>query len=186
MKYLKKHKQKDGMTFKKWLEKYDIDINYLNTNYVDICLFGQNLIDLDGIEDIKNLKYLDCSNNLISKLPDLSDLVNLEVINCEDNKLEELPYLSKLTNLKMITCSHNQLKELPDLRNLTKLESLYCYDNKLTELPDLIGSEKLMNLYCYNNNLPFRCRLDNNNLEEYLEWYKREFPWMWDAKKYNL
>ena len=109
MKYIKTFESLNGVTFKKWLSNNPQDINTteINVGY-------QNLIDLNGIENFKNLKIL--------------------------------------------YCTYNKLTELPDLSNLNNLKFLDCYDNKL----------------------PY------NNLSEYLEWHKKNFPWIWDAKKYNL
>jgi len=120
-----------GITFKEWLSK-----NLKDDSTTEIYVTGENLIDLNGIENFKNLKYLRCFNNKLTELPDLSNLSNLEKLSCHDNKLTELPDLSNLNNLKFLD----------------------CYDNKL----------------------PY------NNLSEYLEWHKKNFPWIWDAKKYNL
>jgi Leucine-rich repeat (LRR) protein len=153
MRHLKTFKNKNSVTFKKWLE-----INNINSYYIDLDCSGSNLIDLDGIENFINLEYLDCENNFLTKLPDLSNLKKLERLNCSNNKLTELP----------------------DLSSLESLSYLDCENNKLTKLPDLSGLNKLKALYCYGNNLPY------NNLREYMEWYKEEYPWIWDAKKYNI
>ena len=133
MKYLKTFEALNGITFKEWL-RYRKNPHYINITELDVS--NQNLIDLNGIENFKDLEYLSCHNN--------------------------------------------KLTELPDLSNLSNLKWLYCYNNKLTELPDLSNFNNLEILYCYNNKLPY------NYLDEYLEWHKKNFPWVWDAKKYNL
>jgi hypothetical protein len=158
MKYIKTYENKDVRTFKEWLfeNPHGPYVEYINCGY-------SNLIDLNGIEEFINLKILDC----------------------DGNNLTELPNLSSLKKLSGIFCSRNNLTELPDLSNLKKLKTLYCYDNKLKKLPDLTGLEGLRDLYCFDNKLPFNCG-KNNNLFEYLEWHKKEYPWIYDAKKYNL
>jgi Leucine-rich repeat (LRR) protein len=158
MKHLKRYKQKGGLTFKEWLKHKNININ---TEMIE-CR-DENLIDLNGIEEFISLRYLDCSKNNLLELPDLSSLKKLERLDCYSNKLTKLP----------------------DLSNLFKLEFLDCSDNKLTELPDLSNLENLQLLYCSYNNLPFESNY-NNKLEAYLKWHKKEYPWIWDAKKYNL
>jgi Leucine-rich repeat (LRR) protein len=158
MKYLKTYENINGVTFKEWLEDNTININI---DYID-CR-SLNLIDIDGIEEFKNLKHIICNNNKLTKLPDLSNLIYLEELYCNNNNLIELPDLSSLTNLISLHCSYNKLSELPDLSNLKKLAYLYCNNNKL----------------------PFRCER-GNNLEEYMKWHKKEYPWIYDAKKYNL
>jgi Leucine-rich repeat (LRR) protein len=159
MKHLKTYENKNGITFKEWLKHKNININTL---FIDCC--QENLIDLNGIEEFKNLEQIYCSINELTELPELNGLVNLTIISCSVNNLTELPDLSNLKNLNLLRCTSNNLERLPDLSNLTKLKHLDCYDNKL----------------------PFNCTIRKNNLGEYLEWHKKEYPWIWDAKKYNL
>jgi Leucine-rich repeat (LRR) protein len=131
-----------------------------NPKNIDITKLdvSKNLIDLDGIDQFTNLRTLYCSYNQLTELPDLSNL----------------------TNLQYLYCDNNQLTSLPDLSNSTNLQRLYCYDNQLTSLPDLSMLTNLQILYCYDNQLPYK------DLKGYLEWHKKEYPWFWDAKKYNL
>jgi Leucine-rich repeat (LRR) protein len=136
VRYLKTYENKDGITFKEWLET-----NEERFTKTSIICSDSNLIDLDGIEDFKKLEFLDCSYNKLTKLPDLSIF----------------------DNLKFLDCSYN----------------------KLTKIPDLIELKDLYYIDCHGNNLPFNCD-SLNNLREYLEWHKKEYPWVWDAKKYNL
>jgi Leucine-rich repeat (LRR) protein len=137
--------------------------DWLKTHHPDIkttriICDDSNLIDLNGVEKFTNLENLYCYNNKLTELPDLSNLTNLEILNC----------------------SYNKLTELPDLNNLTKLKKLHCHKNKLTELPDLSNLTNFIYLNCSGNDLPYR------NLDEYLEWHKKTYPWIWDAKKYNI
>jgi Leucine-rich repeat (LRR) protein len=159
MKYLKKYEQQGEMTFKEWLKNNPKDINTRN-----IDCRNSKLIDLDGIQEFINLIELHCPNNKLTELPDLSNLTNLQTLSVYDNKLAKLP----------------------DLSNLTKLINLYCDDNNLTELPDLTELTQLEDLYCYGNKLPFKCTRSKNNLKEYFKWHKKEYPWFWDTKNYNL
>jgi Leucine-rich repeat (LRR) protein len=159
MRYLKTYENKNGITFKEWLEKNPKDL------YTSVINCNANyLIDLNGIEDFKKLRKLYCSYNNLIELPDLSNSENLVHVYCQCNNLTELPDLSNLTNLRELSCYNNNLTELPDLSNLNNLKILYCFDN----------------------NLQFKCTKGINNLEEYIEWHKKEYPWIWDAKKYNL
>jgi Leucine-rich repeat (LRR) protein len=134
------------------------DPKYLGT--LNINCSNCNLIDLNGIEEFKELEYLNCAYNRLTELPDLSNLKKLEELNC----------------------SYNNLTHLPDLSDLKKLTHLYCYNNKLIDLPDL---RNIIYLDCSSNKLPFDCS-KSNDIYEYIEWHKKEYPWIWDAKKYNL
>jgi Leucine-rich repeat (LRR) protein len=136
-------------------------------------------LELFGYHEDMSIE-IDCSYSNLIDLNGIEKFINIEALYCEHNKLTELHNLSNLINLKELYCNDNKLTELSDLSNLTNLEYLHCDDNKLTELPDLSNLTNLKELYCYNNKLPY------NDLDEYLEWHKKIYPWIWNAKKYNM
>lgn len=198
-----------AITFKEWLKDNPQDINTTEINCNGSRRWDRfNLINLNGIKKFKNLINLDCRNNKLTSLPDLSELKNLKLLNCsynnltslpdlselknleqlycQNNKLISLPDLSQLKNLKYLHCDNNNLTSLPDLSDLKNLITLYCDENNLTSLPDLSEIENLKNLTCCGNYLPFKCSKNINNLKEYLNWHKETYPWMWDAKTFNL
>jgi Leucine-rich repeat (LRR) protein len=107
-------------------------------------------------------------------------------IDCSLSKLIDLDGIKDFKKLEYLDCSYNRLNTLPDLSVLKNLYSINCSNNKLTELPDLINLTNLIYLDCSHNKLPFYCSGRMNNLFEYLEWHKKEYPWIYDAKKYNL
>jgi Leucine-rich repeat (LRR) protein len=159
MKYLKTYENENGITFKDWLK-----IKVVNSNTTVIDCTEWNLIDLNGIEEFKSLRRIECSNNKLTELPDLNNLKELIYLNFSNNYLTELKNINNLKKLKYLNVSNNKLSELPDLSNLPNLELLYCYGNEL----------------------PFYCISSYNNLHAYLAYHKEEYPWIWDAKKYNL
>ena len=108
MKYLKTYEEKKRVTFKEWLKDHPQDINT-----TEIQCDNENLIDLDGVQEFKNLKELSCRDN-----------------------------------------------------NLTSL--------------NLEGLDKLEELWCSNNKLPYE------DLEGYWEWFAKEYPDRWEAKKFNF
>ena len=81
MKYLKTYEERGGITFKEWLKKNPQDINTTTINCSD-----DNLIDLDGIQEFKNLEILYCNNNKLTGL-DLEGLDKLWYLNCYNNNL---------------------------------------------------------------------------------------------------
>ena len=125
-------------------------------------------------ESIKNhilptsLKFLYCSNNQLTSLPDLPS--HLQELICSYNQLTSLPDLPN--SLQILVCSGNQLISLPDLPNSLKklsfnnnkltsfaniqlpnsLEILDCSHNKLTSLPDHLP-DSLKTLDCSHNQL---------------------------------
>lgn len=99
-----------------------------------------------------NLGLIECSHNLLNRLPDLPK--KLEILKCAYNQLtilHELPL-----NLRILECAYNQLTILPDLP--PNLEMLNCsgYYNKLTIEPllnTIIFPSNLKHLVCENCNL---------------------------------
>lgn len=86
-------------------------------------------LDLEELPKIPpNVKLLNCSSNLLTKLPELP---NCEVLSCFNNKLTELPELPKC---EVLLCYGNKLRKLP---NIPLCHSLNCSYNKLTSLPNL-------------------------------------------------
>ena len=126
MKYIKTFESQKGKSFMDWLLKTYPDKN--EWKYIrEINCQYQNLINLDGIENLVNLKYLYCYNNQLTKL-NLENLINLKVLYCYNNQLTELN-LDKLVNLEYLYCEYNLLTEL-NLDNLN-LKHLNCSNNKL-------------------------------------------------------
>ncbi len=114
-----------------------------------IDVHGLGISDLTGIEHFTWLRFLDCSDNILTSL-DLRENPNLEEIQCQYNKLTSLNVM-KILELKLLRCQNNLLTSL-DVRTNPKLELLNCHENQLTAL-DLSSNTELTTLYCYWNRL---------------------------------
>lgn len=130
-----------------------------------LSLYKKNLKSVEGISYFKNLIWLDCSFNELSKLDvhgltklsslscymnqltslDISALTDLTSLSCSYNKLTNLD-LSALTKLTFLDFSHNQISSI-DLSKLINLKSLNCTSNKLTSL-DVTPLVNLTSLNC--------------------------------------
>jgi len=93
------------------------------------------LMDLNGIERFRNLEFLDCSHNVITRLPDLSELMQLKVLDVSHNRLLELPSLPAM--LRQLHCSHNQLTSIPADWSPRMLRHLNCGFNRIEWLPSM-------------------------------------------------
>ncbi|MFX1356863.1 MAG: leucine-rich repeat domain-containing protein [Promethearchaeota archaeon] len=72
----------------------------------------QSISEIIGLQNLKNLKKLDLSNNLIKNIKELIKLVNLTDLILSNNKisqLENLNYLKKLPNLKVVDLCGNKI-----------------------------------------------------------------------------
>ncbi len=128
-------------------------INSLPDDIEMIDILGKRLTYIPSLKRFNNLKYLDCSFNNLTSLPELNN--SLKILNCEYNKLTSLPELND--NLHELNCQFNNLKMLPNLKNLT---DLCCQHNRLTSLPEL--NDSLQYLNCSYNQLTYLPKLNDN------------------------
>ena len=87
----------------------------------------QSLSEIIGLQNLKNLKILDLSNNLIKNVKDLIQLEGLTHLILSNNKIsnsENLEYIKKLTNLKVVDLSGNDIVNIinpEDLKTKTRI-----------------------------------------------------------------
>jgi Leucine-rich repeat (LRR) protein len=113
-----------------------------------IFLHERGLTELPDLSRFTQLESLDCSDNALTKLPDLRNtLPYLRRLNCSGNHLTELPLWGDW--MKDVNCAYNELTTLPPLN--FALVFLQCRNNRLKQLPNL--HEPLLILDCRNNNL---------------------------------
>jgi len=92
--------------FPKAFENELLDINneeVINCKRLELYCYG--IRDLTGIEWFVNLKYLYCSYNRLTSLPNLPD--TLELLYCSDNQLTSLPILPD--TLKYLVSRNNNI-----------------------------------------------------------------------------
>jgi Leucine-rich repeat (LRR) protein len=94
-------------------------------------LRGYELKNLEGIQNFRSLKYLNCANNKLTKISALPE--SLEILYCFRNELVSLPALPE--RLKLLYANDNQLANLPALPE--SVEVLDCSNNQIKELPNL-------------------------------------------------
>jgi Leucine-rich repeat (LRR) protein len=114
---------------------------------------------LKGVEEFKNIKYLECGSNNLTSL-DISNNTQLESVTCDNNQLKSLN-VSNCTRLDLIYCPDNMLTHL-DVSSNIALRQLQCQNNQLTVL-DVSSNPLLYLLFCNNNLLTI---LDISNCPE--------------------
>ena len=146
------------------LDKYkNVSINYSNTNNVDLSLFNGlkniNYIDLsnDSITDlsklnIEKLDSINLSNNKelknISALKEIKDLSGLLLDKC---CLKDLSEITELTNIKVLSLDSNNIQDVSELNKLNKLVTLSLSDNN--NLSGALSLNNLFNLSLGNTNI---------------------------------
>jgi gliding motility-associated-like protein len=125
-------------------------------------------IDKDGINgkvltaDLVGVTDLDVSYKFITDLTGIEDFKNLNFLNCEKNKLTNIN-TSQNSVLTRLFCPFNLITSL-DVSKNPNLLSLICYKNELTSL-DVSKNQLLTTLYCNYNNLSILDVTKNLNLE---------------------
>ncbi|HET8810758.1 MAG TPA: T9SS type A sorting domain-containing protein [Flavobacteriaceae bacterium] len=114
-----------------------------------LYLNNKNISDLTGIEYLKDLTELYCSDNNLTSL-DLSQNTELEFLWAPNNQLTSLN-VSKNMKLKTLIVNNNQLTSL-NIDNNINLENLSCSNNQLSSL-NLTQNIELGNLSCSFNQL---------------------------------
>ena len=108
-------------------------------NMDTLIISGFSLVDFNGLQYLKNLKYLDCSLNDFASIPNLPS--QLEYLNCSGcGNLLSLPSLP--ANLKYLDSRDAGLQSLPILPN--SLQYLNVHSNPLISLPTLPSSLKFL------------------------------------------
>lgn len=166
------------------------------TTVENLFCSDNNLETLNGVQNLHNLKVIDCSSNLLRDLECLPK--GVREICCKNNKIDRLniiPYLHSLRrldisynriqrlpinhNIKILICNKNYIKRIPKLYSL---ERVNCRNNKVDSVDSLPKVEeldcsynslrsverlpKLEYLYCSNNDLTVLSGLPNLKILE--------------------
>ena len=115
----------------------------------NLKLSNSNISSLEGIENFKMLRVLNCESNNLASL-DVDELLNLERLHCRFNQITSLD-LIKLVNLLDLRIGGNQLIDL-NLEGMIKLDFLDCNGNNLTSI-NLQGCTNLRFAFLSKNKL---------------------------------
>lgn len=128
--------------------------------------YDKRISNLQGLQYLNNLTYLDLGRNQISDISILSGLTNLEIIFLEDNQITDINALSGLTNLTFLWLEENQISNISPLSGLAKLEDLDLWGNEITNISALANLTNLTSLWLGENQISDISPLNGlNNLE---------------------
>lgn len=107
------------------------------TELVALDMSNNRLEDLNGIENLKQLRALTITRNPIRKLPDMSGLSDLEYLEADSTYITDISPLKRLQNLKYVNLygrigSGLWVKDISALENHPQL-SLAVFDNSVPE-----------------------------------------------------
>lgn len=112
------------------------------TDYLN--LDRNELVSVEGVEKLVNLKWLRLNENRLSTLPDLSNLKSLRRIYLRDNRFTAVPEtLQALPALTDIELSGNKIRVIPEwLAKKEGLENLSFNRTELIRLPEDLSAWK--------------------------------------------
>ena len=102
-----------------------------------------------GLEQLKNLTYLDLSNNIDA----LMSMTELQELYMAHNALTDLTSLTSLKKLVKLDVSYNSIKSLLPLYNVTGLQELNVSNNLILEITNIDKLSALKKLDISNNQL---------------------------------
>lgn len=108
---------------------------------IQILYLGHNKLTLlpDDMKNCIKLGKLDCTNNLIKKIPAFGKKVSLVQLNMDYNQIEELPrdadgYFCGYEDVESFSFSHNKLKEFPNIFDANSVFVMSSVDFSFNEI----------------------------------------------------
>lgn len=108
-----------------------------------VISYRPTLTEVDGLENLKNLKQLLLPQNGIKEIKGLKELTKLQELSFWHNQITEIKGLETLTNLESLMLFDNQITEIKGLDTLIKLKTLRLRNNQIAEIR---GLDALTNL----------------------------------------
>ncbi len=102
-----------------------------NVKYLD-CSYN----NIDEIFDMESLVYLNCSKNSFIEFKNINNFINLKFLNCSYNLINNIN-ISKLDNLEFLNCSNNIIENIYDIIECDSIKVLLINNNEL-ELNEII------------------------------------------------
>jgi hypothetical protein len=139
----------DALLFVKSIEKIEIK-NYYTTEYRNNRTYYTYFIkSLDGLKQLYNLKELTITGAELTQnnIEAVNDLKGLTFLNLSNNNIAALPLNYRLGNLIELDISQNKFESLDFLGNTPSLEILHCYSNNITGTDGLERAKNLRLLF---------------------------------------
>ena len=135
------------------------NLSHLN-NLKELFLQNNKITVIENLPT--SLKKLDISNNYINNLNGIESLLYLEWINLENNNIQQITPIIKLNNLIELYCSNNLINKFNECNQLGKLKNLEIFDISGNEVVNNINNFRIIIIY-YCPNLKF---LNRNFVDE--------------------
>lgn len=103
--------------------------------YID----SNSIYELDGLEQLVELRELDVSNNCLTSIDNIKNLVKLEKLNISYNEISDISCLSEMLDMKELSVTSNKLTNLKGIQKLEKLEKLCVKNNNINSFGEIVN-----------------------------------------------
>jgi len=107
-----------------------------------VCEDGEQITDLSGLENFKNLEVLEAYNNAITDLTPITGLTHLREVDLGGNHVTDLTPLAG-KDLTLLALWGNNVTDISALAGMDNLEILDLYNNRVSDISALAGKDKL-------------------------------------------
>lgn len=111
------------------------------------------ITNLEPINKLTQLEYLDISGNSVQDLIPLRNLTKLEVLNCSNTQISSLHPMRYATKLQVLNASHTPISDISTLSNFIYLERLNLNYTAIENINDLVGLKSLIDLRFTHSNI---------------------------------
>ena len=123
------------------------ELNYVAGEYCDV------FTDLNGLEQVYNLRYLELGNHNFSSIAPIGSLKYLSILELYNCAVTDITPLGKLKNLQSLDLTDNRISDISPLADCDALVSLDLSNNGFTGgLRDLAGLDSLNYINLIGNN----------------------------------
>ncbi|KAF4089841.1 hypothetical protein AMELA_G00042860 [Ameiurus melas] len=109
---------------------------------VTLTIVGQNVGEIQGLEDCPLLRELWVAECQLTEISGLQECVQLQKLFLYDNKISEMSELESLRNLSVLWLNNNLIAEIKGLSTLQNLMELNLADNLITTIGKSLEQNK--------------------------------------------
>lgn len=123
-------------------------------NLTTVIIMGQDISQMDGLQQCSKLEELWISECKLTKFGDLKGCAKLKRLYLYSNQLQRIENLSHLKHLEVLWLPHNDIANIEGLNGLTSLLELNLAANKIEKIGHALDSHSaLENLNLSGNNI---------------------------------
>lgn len=112
----------------------------------DLCLEFQNILKIDHLWMLTNLRRLSLKCNKVDKIENLDNLIHLHELDLSFNCIERIENLECLVRLERLSLFRNNIRQIENLEHLQQMVRLSIGNNRIDTtngVSGLIGYERL-------------------------------------------